>query len=175
MLSILDDFRLVFLQFLIAKPANSCMKRLSLPQILFSSLMLGASLSFAPNNANAWDSIQCSVNVTNNTSQTIYQLYILPSSAEASNPNWKINKLNRPLGVGESTDVIVQTTPDAAYWNAYGVFSDNRLYALSRTKEETFADGNFLFVINGSCDKQNYAWQYLWKFEGGSFTGNWNW
>ena len=156
------------------KPANSCMNRLPLLQILFSSLMLGASLSFAPHDANSFDTFetQCSLSVTNNTSQTIYQLYILPSSASESHPGWKFNQLNRPLGVGESAGINIKTTRDVVYWAAYGVLRNNRLYYISNANAEVEGSPTgFVFLNNPDCDRSNFkysGWSFGEFSDGGS-------
>lgn len=142
------------------------MKRFSFSQILISSLIIGTSLPFTPSSAKAYGNRECQFTVENTTNQTIYSLYIVPSSAERNHPGWKINRLDRPLQVGGLATINVQTTRDAIFWNAFGTFENKKPYVFLRKDVSFYAD--------------KYIWSHppcnrTWTLEDYEYVGNWNW
>lgn len=143
------------------------MTRLPFSQILITSFLLGASLTFTPFKAQAYGDRECQFMVENNTDQVIDSLYIVPSSAEKTHLGWKINRLGRPLQVGDTAMVKIRTTADARFWNAFGIFEDKNRYVFV-TKD---SDYNGKYLWNGLPCYVNATW----TLEDYQNVENWNW
>ncbi|TYQ23923.1 hypothetical protein PseudUWO311_21090 [Pseudanabaena sp. UWO311] len=145
------------------------MKTFPFPQILVSFLTMSTLLAFTPSKAEAYGDRECQFTIENSTNQVIDSLYIVPSSAEKTHSGWKINRLDKPLQVGGLAMINVQTTPDALYWNAFGIFDNKKPY---------------VFLTKDLYNRKKYIWDYLsgyppcdgtWTLEDYEYIGNWNW
>lgn len=137
------------------------MQRFSFQRMLFSSLILVTSVALTPSKAQAYRDRECPVQVTNSTDKTIYQIHILPTGAENTHPNWKINHLNEPLYSGSSKVLTISTTPDAKFWNVYADFGDGVTYALD-DNTDTFGIPRLNFKLSSYyCLESLYQWNFV--------------
>jgi hypothetical protein len=145
------------------------MKRIIFPQILVSFLTMGTLLASTPSKAESYGDSECKFMVENSTDQVIDSLYIVPSSAEKTHLGWKINRLGRPLQVGDTAMVKVQTTRDAIFWNAFGIFGDKNRYVFVRKDEDYPRKYIWGYPLGFSpCDR-------TWTLEDYENVENWNW
>ncbi|MBD2152829.1 hypothetical protein H6F44_22345 [Pseudanabaena sp. FACHB-1277] len=142
------------------------MNRFPFSQIFIALFMLGTSLAFAPSKVVAYGDRECQFMVENNTDQVIGSLYIVPSSAKKTHLGWKINRLGRPLQVGDTAMVKVRTTRDARFWNAFGIFEDRNRYVFMR-KDVNYDTGKYIWD-HPPCDD-------TWTLEDYQNVENWNW